>query len=199
MGNMKNLFRLPKLILLVFGLFSILLLWSIFRPGWSVYRGGGFLVKYPSSWFTLSLVDSETKDRQQEYLVSINNARQMIDPTGYKTDRPEYGRVVISRYSKEKLNMGITELADKNLAAVTAQEDRVYSRLNTQFLGQPTFVDTIYSTQKDDFFKKQYFYWIDNDRYVYSISAAVFVDSPFWMRFYYDFIIRNMADSLILK
>ena len=143
------------LVLIILSVLLPLIYLGLFKNDWSTYKGDGFSINHPSSWFiqTFPVNDAELA-KKEEYLFIIDNTKQSISGEGYKTEGPEYVRIIASRLLKEGTEYQVSDLANQETSRLTSSLNRESKRLKTKVAGMPTVEVIITSSSNEDPFKK---------------------------------------------
>ncbi len=180
---------------IILGIFLILVVgFKIWISTWQTYNADNISVKYPDGWFVDSM-NTDNLNKDQDYLVSFDNAKQSFDSSGYRTDRPEYVRIIITRFVL-KSGTSLESYANnnfwtKNIDCTKYPVTRSYVFIN----GMKSVLDFVNYYDYKDNFDKKYYYWLGKDNYVYSISRFDETSTNWFTSIFYQLISREIVHS----
>jgi len=180
---------------IILGIFLIFTIgFKIWVSTWQTYSENNITVKYPNGWF-VDYMNTDNETKEEDYLVLFDNAKQLFDFSGYKTDRPEYVRIIITRSMATK-GRSLESYANNNFW--TRNIDRTKYSVTRSYVfigGMKTILDFVnYHDNKGDFDKK-YYYWLSKDDYIYKISRYDEIPKNWVQSIYYQLISRSIVYS----
>jgi hypothetical protein len=180
---------------IVLGIFLISVIgFKIWISTWQTYAEDNISVKYPNGWF-VDYMNSDIVNKDEDYLVLFDNAKQSFDSSGYKTDRPEYVRIIITRSIAIK-NKSLENYANNNFW--TKSVDRTKYTITRSYIfinGMKTVLDFVNYHDIDGNFDKKYYYWLSKDDYVYTISRYDETSTNWFVSIFYQLVSRSIVHS----
>lgn len=173
MGNMIFFSRRPILVSVALALFFLLTFWALLKPGWKRVSGEEYTIKYPSNWYATVLDKSIGGEK---FLLTINNTKQIFDSSGYRTDSTEVVRIILKRLNPNQ---------------------KPLEKINTQIGGYGAYSTSAVSS--GEIYRKEIRYKISGPGNLYLLEAYVFEKENLVKSFWYEFLVRNIAQSLTLS
>ena len=173
-------------------LYLLLGFYVVVKPGWKEYKGDGFSIKYPASWF----VEETAKERPegalsnpygQEYLLLISDGKTKF---GLPLEE-EHAKIIVTRYPKDQLGLSIQTLADTRVSRINSTQITRNKIFIDGFLALNDVARNAKSIDNEDSY-----YWIDAGKYTYDIVCQIYENVTFFTQVYNRFLINQRVLGL---
>lgn len=180
---------------LILGIFLIVIIgFKIWMSTWQTYSENNISVRYPNGWF-VDYMNGNNVNKDEDYLVLFDNAKQSFDSSGYRTDRPEYVRIIITRFIL-KNGTSLESYANNNFWTKSIDRTKYPVIRSYVFInGMKSVLDFVNYYNNKDNFDKKYYYWLNKDNYVYSISRYDETSTNWFVSIFYQLVSRQIVHS----